>query len=121
MVFLIPMSVNEDMTLADKTHTIVFNEEDTYVDDTGAANRMWNTKLWNSKKTKKENNSMNFYEQHLSHVSVDDLECLTIQKILKWKLGSILYWDEKLLHCSDNFHKNNLTSKQAIVVHTYVV
>jgi len=120
-VFLIPLSVNGDPNLVDKTHTIIFNEEDTYVDNTGVANRMWDTKLWNSKKTKKENNSMTFYEQHLSHVSVDELECLTIQKILKWKLGSVLYWDEKLLHCSDNFHKNNLTSKQAIVVHTYVV
>ena len=118
--FLVPISVDEDMSLVEKTNTIIFNEEDVYV-DTSATNKMWNPMSWNATKTKKENNAMIAQDQHLSHIPVDDLECLTIQNILNWKLGSVLYWDEKLLHSSDNFRKNNINSKQAIVIHTYVV
>jgi hypothetical protein len=118
--FLVPISVDEDMSLVEKTNTIIFNEEDVYV-DTSATNKMWDSMSWNATKTKKENNAMSVQDQHLSHISVDDLECLTIQNILNWKLGSVVYWDEKLLHSSDNFRKNNINSKQAIVIHTYVV
>ena len=121
MAFLVPVSVNEDMSLTEKTNTIIFNEEDMYIDNINVTDKKWERTLWEAQRIKKENNAMNVQDQHLSHIPVEDLECLTIQNILNWKLGSVLYWDEKLLHSSDNFRKNNINSKQAIVIHTYVV
>lgn len=118
--FLIPISVNEDINQVEKTNTIIFNEEDTYVSP-NIKNKEWSPKLWNTNKIKKENNARIFFEEYLSHESINTLECLTINNILNWKLGSVLHWDENLLHCSDNFIKNNISSKQAIVMHTYTV
>jgi hypothetical protein len=120
MAFLIPLSVNNNIELADQTNTIVFNEIDTYVDvspkdKTGAGSN------WMQNESIKENNAMPYYEKHLSHLTDDQLQRVTVQNVLNWKLGSVIYWDEKLLHSSDNFLANNLKSKQAIVMHTYVV
>jgi hypothetical protein len=120
MAFLIPISVNEDMDQVEKTNTIIFNEEDTFL-STEETNKNWSSKEWDNNKNKKDNNAVPFFEEYLSHESLDNLENLTINKILNWKLGSVLYWDEKLLHCSDNFIRNNISSKQGIVIHTYTV
>lgn len=35
-----------------------------------------------------------------------------------WQRGSLIWWDTKLYHSSGSF--NNFTSKQSIVIHTYV-
>ena len=120
MAFLIPLSVNNNIELADQTNTIIFNEIDTYV-DVSLKDKTGSGSKWVQNESIKENNVMPYYKKHLSHLSDDQIQRLTLQNILNWKLGSVIYWEEKLLHSSDNFSANDLKSKQAIVMHTYVV
>jgi hypothetical protein len=120
MAFLIPLSVDNDMSQVGRTNTVIFNEEDAYTDNENSI-KHWSDKLWKKNRSLKENNAVSLGSGLLNHVSVENLECLTINTIANWKLGSVIYWNEKYLHCSDDFVKNNVTSKQALVIHTYVV
>ena len=119
--FLIPIAIENEIKDLNRVHTVVFNESDTFVDNADPIRKMWKRAEWNKNKTPKENNALEYFDQHLSHLKPDDLECLTVDTIIPWELGSVIYWDEKKLHCSDNFSKNNIKSKQAIVIHTYVL
>jgi hypothetical protein len=117
--FLIPISANHNIHQVDMTNTVIFNEEDTFVDDNDT--KTYNSSAWLQTKTFKNNNALMTHPQELSHIPNDILECLTVQNVLNWTSGSVLWWDERLLHVSDNFVLNGVQSKQAIVVHTYVV
>lgn len=117
--FLIPISANHNIDQVGMTNTVIFNEEDTFVDNSDT--RAYNSASWMQTKTPKDNNALITHPRELSHVPDDVLKCLTVQNVLNWTKGSLLWWDEKLLHVSDNFIANNVQSKQAIVVHTYVV
>lgn len=119
--FLIPMGIENQFEGFERVHTVTFNEADTFVDSADPVRKMWKRVEWNNNRQPKENNALKHFEQHLSHLKPEDLECLTIDQIVPWSLGGVVYWDEKQLHCSDNFLKNNIKSKQAIVVHTYVL
>jgi hypothetical protein len=119
--FLIPMGVDNQLESVDRVHTVTFNEQDTFVDSADPVRKMWKRAEWNAKRSAKENNATQHFDQHLSHLKPNDLECLTVDQIIPWTLGGVVYWDERQLHCSDNFVKNNIKSKQAIVVHTYVL
>lgn len=119
MAFLIPISVNEDMDQVDKTNTIIFNEQDTYIDEKNIEHKSWSDKQWKVNRIPKEKNAVG--ESLLNHLPVEDLECLTIKTIANWQPGSVIFWDERYLHCSDNFINNGVNSKQALVLHTYVV
>jgi len=118
---LIPISVNNDRSFKSKVHTVIFNEVDEFSNRTDKLTTNWNKEGWYSNKSIKENNAMQYKDEHLGHLSTEDLECLTVHTILEWKFGSLIYWDSSLLHTSDNFTKNNVTSKQALVLHTYVL
>lgn len=119
--FLIPISADHDVTLVNRVHTIVFNEEDMWTPNSEESNSFWKQRDWRKNKSVKENNALQYFDQYLSHNTKENLECLTVQSIFQWQLGSILYWDSRLLHCSDNFTTNGIQSKQALVVHTYVL
>lgn len=119
MVFLLPLSVDNDIHKVNKTNTIVFNESDTYVDHSEFKSHRLD--IWKKTAPVKENNAVNIFKEYLSHCDVDILQRLTVKEILNWQIGSVIYWDEKLLHCSDNFLENNIQSKQALVMHSYVV
>lgn len=116
---LIPVGVNGQSHSLDKdcVHTIIFNEADQCIDRDG----YWSDRDWLKQRQIKSNNSLQYKDQYLSHLKHEDLECLSIDRIWKWKYGSMVHWDEDLLHCSDNFTKNNIRSKQAIVMHTHVL
>jgi hypothetical protein len=118
--FLIPISVNEDTNQTAKTNTVIFNETDIYVPEANKKTS-WSKKLWLLNRVKKENNATVYGDGLLSHLLVEDLECLTVKLVANWKSGNVIYWDERLLHSSDNFIKNGVYSKQALVIHTYVV
>jgi hypothetical protein len=120
MAFLVPLSVNEDMDQVGKTNTVIFNETDVYVDHADG-HKSWSDKLWKANRQPKQNNALEFKDSLLSHIPDDDLACLTVKTIANWKLGSVIYWGEQYLHSSDNFIKNDAHSKQALVIHTYVV
>jgi hypothetical protein len=118
---LIPISTNNDKTFANKTYTVIFNEEDVYTQGSHTVTKFWEPANWNNNKQLKENNAMQYKEEYLSHLKDEDLECLTVDTVAEWKYGSLIYWNERLLHTSDNFTKNNVNSKQALILHTYVL
>ena len=42
-----------------------------------------------------------------------------IDKVLEWKSGNLIWWDNTQWHASNNFNTTNKT-KESIVIHTYV-
>lgn len=97
---LIPLNTIE-------THTVIFNEECT---DT-----FKNFKQTNFKSMV---NATEYHDQLLSHCLLEDLEYVSLKVAEKWERGKIIIWNRKLLHSSDNFLKNDITTKNAIVIFT---
>ena len=88
-----------------KTHTIVFNESC----QTNFAEHV-------EKNGKLLDNAASIHQEHCSHVPSDDLDYVSLNGAYAWRPGSVLIWDRSLLHCSDNFLKNSITEKQALVL-----
>ena len=91
------------------THTVIFNESCTDTFD----------QTYMSNNTKLINNAVGLHDTLLSHETVERLEYVSLLGAFKWHPGSVIYWDRKLLHASDNFLKNNVTEKKALVLFTY--
>lgn len=106
---LIPYTVDNRKDLVEKVHTLVFNEA---VDDNDSMDSL-------EDKSQDENSALLIYDRHLSHNRPERVAKLTVQGIYQWKLGSIIYWNSRNLHDSDNFLASGCHSKQAIVIHTY--
>lgn len=100
--FLIPYSVNNDTALCNKVSTVIFNES--FPSDHVL-----------------ENNTSYMHENTIDHISKDVAYRITLKENLVWSLGSLCWWDSHLLHVSNNFRKDGYKSKQAIVIHTYVL
>jgi hypothetical protein len=103
---LIPYSLDNDVKNLDKGFTLVFNER---LDS--------NNDIKNLPEV--QNNSLNLFEEHLSHNNKEVLKRVSLQEIYSWTFGSVIFWDSLLLHDSNNFLRYGLKSKQAIVIHTY--
>ena len=58
------------------------------------------------------------YEKYMTHQPFEDCGSLEIDKVMSWEVGSLLYWNRTRIHSSDNFLKNNVLSKTAIVLFT---
>ena len=115
---LIPLSVDNDVNLADQSHTIVFNEHsDTYMPD-NLSGKKW---PWEDMTSTDHlsNSAAHIYQKHLSHNSYEKVNRFTIQGIYQWKRGSLIWWNGTYFHDSDNFIANGYKSKQAIVIHCY--
>jgi hypothetical protein len=89
------------------THTVIFNES--------CMDSFNNYKL---KNTQLVNNAKNIHDSLMSHESKENLEYVSLHNFYRWNPGSVIYWDRKLLHASDNFLKNNLAEKTALVLFT---
>jgi hypothetical protein len=100
--FLIPYSVNNDTSLCSKVSTVVFNESFPHVHAV-------------------ENNVSDLHENLIGHISKEMSYKITLKENLIWSLGGLYWWDSHLLHVSNNFLKDGYSSKQAIVIHTYVL
>ena len=111
--FLIPYSVDNNTKLVDCSRTIVFNE----LADDNTRYKEWETLL--EDKINYPDSAASIAEQHLSHNSIELINKLTLQGVYQWKANSLIYWNSRNLHDSDNFLKNGYNSKQAIVIHTY--
>lgn len=102
LAIVIPLNTEEL-----NTHTVVFNEE--------CLDKFQN---FISNNNKLENNAANLYNNLCSHESIDHLEYVSLLSAYKWHPGSVIYWDRKLLHCSDNFLQNGISQKTALVIFT---
>ena len=103
LAVLIPLKVvaPESQT----THTIVFNECcETDFPDYVAHNPHL------------EVHAGNIHQEHCSHIAPENLKYVSLHGAYPWKPGSLIFWDRKLLHSSDNFLKNSITEKQALVL-----
>ena len=118
MAILIPVSVDNNKDKLSLSKTIIFNQIDTYIDDRDHKKREFkiNKKTYNKNIA---NNSLSLYEDELSHCDKDILKALSVKQILPWTKENAIYWDEKLLHCSNNFKTKGIKSKQHIIIHTY--
>lgn len=105
MAILIPLN-----STPVNTHTVIFNESCTDTFETYIAN---NKKL--------VNNASYLHDTIMSHETLDKLEYVSLLGAFRWIPGSVIYWDRKLLHASDNFLKNNIMEKQALVLFTTFV
>lgn len=103
---LIPYSLDNDINNLDKGFTLVFNET-----------LMSNDDIENLPDSYP--NSLDLYDEYLSHNPIELMKKLSIKGVYPWKLGSVIYWNSCLLHDSNNFLRHGMTSKQALVVHTY--
>ena len=118
MAILIPVSVDNNKDKLSLSKTIIFNQIDTYIDDRDHKKREFkiNKKTYNKNIA---NNSLSLYEDELSHCDKDILKALSVKQILPWTKENAIYWDEKLLHCSNNFKTKGIKSKQHIIINTY--
>jgi len=89
------------------THTIIFNEACTNTFDKYMLD---NVKLIN--------NAASMHNTLMSHETIDRLEYVSLLGCFKWIPGSVIHWDRELLHASDDFLKNNIIEKEALVLFT---
>jgi hypothetical protein len=89
------------------THTVIFNESCTDSFDAYMSNNK-----------KSINNAVDLHASLMSHETVERLENVSLLGAFQWHPGSVIYWDRKLLHASDNFLKNNVLEKTALVLFT---
>jgi hypothetical protein len=102
LAILIPLNTEDS-----DTHTVVFNQQ--------CLDRFDNFILTNKKL---ENNAKDLYNNLCSHETISRLEYVSLLAAYKWYSGSIIYWDRKLLHSSDNFLQNGIKQKSALVLFT---
>lgn len=69
--------------------------------------------ITNNKKFNKDD-----YKKYMTHQPYEDCESLEIDKVIKWKIGSLIFWDRSRIHSSDNFIKNNVLSKTPLAMFT---
>ena len=87
------------------SHTIIFNEhcKTGLGDCTNIPGNTVDKELWN---------------KYLSHIPKNDLLKVTLKEIYAWNHGTGVIWSRLELHCSDNFIKNNIDTKIALVIFT---
>jgi len=64
------------------------------------------------------NNASNLWQSLMSHETADRLEYVSLRGMYQWVPGSMIYWDRRLLHSSDNFINVGIQQKQALVLFT---
>jgi hypothetical protein len=105
MAFLIPIDWNGPP--GSSTHTVVFDQECTK--EFGD---------FMNENHKLPSNALDLKDNLCSHVVPEHLEYVSLLASLKWEPGDLLYWNRKLLHCSDDFISQGITEKRAFVIFT---
>jgi len=59
-----------------------------------------------------------FCAERLNHIYPKDLLYLSLHAAFKWNKGSMFAIDRRYYHCSDNYLKRDMLSKQAIILRT---
>jgi hypothetical protein len=106
--FLIPMSANDLVDQCHRVSTIVFNE---YLEDLHV----------NYDQGRVLENSAADLRHKINHNPVDVADYLSVNADHTWRRGDLIWWDSRLLHASNNFISDGVSSKQGIVLHSYVI
>ena len=103
--FLVPLSDYD-------TNTVVFNEKAEYT-------KNWHT--WREKEniTPQHTIDQETYNRYLTHESEAQISYFSIEAIFPWNKGDLLVMPRSSFHCSDNFLKNNLFEKRALIGWSY--
>lgn len=109
LAILIPLSTQPN-NVYNNTNTVIFNEQCTDIAE-------FIEKCQNVKKPV-DVGMLEVYNTHCSHCTPEIFGHLSLAGIYPWIPGSLIYWDRKMLHCSDNFLKNGITQKNALVLFT---
>ena len=120
ITFLIPLGVNNAVDKISLAKTIIFNQTDTGLDRDVHTKKSYDNNFRKLYKDILNDNSADLHSTELSHCDIEDLKKLTTKAVLVWERGNALYWDQASLHCSNNYTAHGITSKQAIVIHTYM-
>jgi hypothetical protein len=56
------------------------------------------------------------YEKYLSYEVREKMRYLSIETVFPWKIGSLLATSRYKWHCSDNYLKNGIASKTAVIM-----
>jgi len=67
---------------------------------------------------KEQQVSQDIYDRYLSHCDINHMQYLSLKEIFPWRAGSFYACDRRHFHCSDNYYKNNLKDKRAIIMWT---
>mgnify|MGYP003333385198 CR=1 FL=1 len=119
MAFLIPLNVNGSKHGMDRASTIVFDQTDTYVDESDHRSKRSRPPAQYLDLPVLESNATHLSDSMLSHCDPRVLSRLSVKSIMDWQPNSLLFWDERLMHCSNDYKKNGVLKKQAIVIHSY--
>lgn len=65
-----------------------------------------------------ENNAEHLQRTTLLHLSSSTLRKVSVKEIHNWEHSSAIWWDRRLLHCSDDFRLNDIAGKTALVLFT---
>ena len=80
------------------------------------------SKRYNIRTNKHMINNLDFnkadYDNYMSHQPYEDCRSLEIDKVVEWKIGSLIYWDRSRIHSSDNFLINNVINKTPLAMFT---
>ena len=109
--FLMPLSVDNDPSLVTESRTIVFDQcrYTNSIDDIESLDDQ----------TNHPNSALHIYKKHLSHNKENKVKRFTVQGQYQWTRGSLIWWQGRYFHDTDNFLANGYTSKQALVIHTH--
>jgi hypothetical protein len=99
-VFLIPLMFKGT---SENASTVVFNE-------------LGNTEKWRESLKVIQYPYSKTEKKMLTHINEDLIKKISPLRIHDWQPGKLIVWDRKLLHCSDNFLENGVTSKTALVI-----
>ena len=117
MIFLIPLSVDGSREGMDRTSTVIFDQLDDYVD--ASDHRQCRPQSEYLDMPVLESNAAHFRDDLLSHCDPEILSRLSVRNIVEWKPHSLLYWDAKLIHCSNNYKQHGVNNKEAMIIHSY--
>ena len=117
MIFLIPLSVDGSREGMERTSTVIFDQLDDYVD--ASDHRQCRPQSEYLDMPVLESNAAHFRDDLLSHCDPEILSRLSVRNIVEWKPHSLLYWDAKLIHCSNNYKQHGVNNKEAMIIHSY--
>ena len=97
--WLVPYKVDGNIKRVNEASTIIFNE-------------------FNLQGQVKNKINVDIKKKYLMHCESDQIDKVSIDKIIHWEPGSIIWWDMEKIHCSGSF--NNFSTKEMFVGHTFI-